>query len=179
MGFRHHLLTHSLSRSPWSRPSLLLALSTLGPHPSALPLPAPLTECPERLPVPACAAQAPAQPLPCLLQRPLRRLCDHRCPPGSGLSSAAREGCEQVSGRLRSSASFPCPGGPAPHRLPAVPGHTPSGALSAVSTTGDAGPQTSTLFSLFSGRSSSQQSAPYPLYLKPQPLPTFPSTPAL
>ena len=54
-----------------------------------------------------------------------------------------------MSGRLRTSASFPCPGGPAPHRLPAVPGHTPSGAHSAVSTTGDAGPQAPTLFSLF------------------------------
>lgn len=32
---------------------------------------------------------------------------------------------------------------------------------------------------LFSGRSSSQQSPPYPPYLNPQPLPTFPSTPTL
>lgn len=72
LGFRHHLLIHSLS-SITLEPSLTPAGSQ---HPWA-PSVSVSSSCPPdrmsrvRLLFPACAAQAPSQPRSCLLQRPL------------------------------------------------------------------------------------------------------------
>ena len=105
-----------------------------------------MTECPEADCSPSLRCPGPVSAtLTLTAEASLWRLCDHCHPLGSGLNSAARQGSQQ--GSELTLLLLTVPGAPASHRLLAVAGHTPSGALSAIPATGDTGPQTSTLLS--------------------------------